>query len=93
MQYENNKNSKKLIKTTGEVISRHRKSRNKSIYKISAEASVSKAAWRETEIGACSDIKLTTLWKISEGLDIPLEKIIEEIHLELGSDFSLEDLK
>lgn len=38
-------------------------------------------------------MKLTTLWKIAEGLDIPLAILIDELTQELGEDFSLSDIK
>ena len=89
---DNNEKSQKLINTVGFVIRRLRLNQGKSMYSISAEVSMSKSTWREVEIGACKDIKLTTLWLISEGLDIPLNKLIDEVKKELGDNFSLSDL-
>jgi len=54
---------------------------------------MSKSTWREAELGVCKDIKLTTLWKIAEGLDIPASEILNQVRIELGQDFSLADLK
>ena len=85
--------NKIFMSILGNVIEKYRKLRNKSIYSISAEVSMSKSTWREAEIGACKDIKFTTLWKIAEGLDIPLSKLIDELTQELGSNFSLSDIK
>ena len=82
-----------LINALGSLIKKHRKEQGKTIYSISAEVSMSKSTWREAEIGACKDIKFTTLWKIAEGLDIPLSKLIDELTQELGSNFSLSDIK
>ena len=82
-----------LINALGSLIKKHRKEHGKTIYSISAEVSMSKSTWREAEIGACKDIKFTTLWKIAEGLDIPLSKLIDELTQELGSNFSLSDIK
>lgn len=79
-----------LIKTLGEIVKEHRVIKSKSIYKISAEASMSKSTWREVEIGVCKNVTLTTLWKIADGLEMPLAKLIEELSLRLGEDFSLE---
>ena len=87
---ENNKI--KLINTLGDIIKKHRISQSKSIYKISAECSMSKSTWREAELGICKDINLSTLWKISEGLNIALADTIIELQLELGEKFSLADL-
>ena len=93
MQENYQNRTKKLINTVGLVINRHRKEQGKSMYGASAEVSMSKSTWREAEIGACADIKLTTLWKISESLDIPLSLIIAEVSKQLGENFSLSDLK
>ena len=73
----------------GNVIEKYRKLRNKSIYSISAEVSMSKSTWREAEKGICNDIKLTTLWKIAEGLDIKPSDLLKEIENQLGENFSL----
>ena len=90
--FENSRNNaEKLITAIGSIIKKHRINQSKTIYAVSAEASMSKATWREVEIGACKDIKLTTLWKISEGLDIPLSDILNETKKELGSEFYLSD--
>ena len=79
----------KLIKTLGKIINQHRISARKSVYKISAEASVPKTTWHRIEKGDCSNINLTSLWKIAEGLEIPPEDLIKELREKLGSDFSL----
>lgn len=81
-----------LIQNLGDLIKKHRKAQGKTMYAISAEVSMSKSTWREAEIGACKDIKLTTLWKIAEGLDIPLATLIDELSKKLGEKFSLSDL-
>lgn len=83
----------RLISTLGTLIRKHRKAQGKTMYAISAEISMSKSTWREAEIGICRDMKLTTLWKIAEGLDIPLADLIDELTKELGEDFSLADIK
>lgn len=91
MQVANFENSQiLLIKTLGEIIKRYRLSKGKTIYKISAEASISKSTWRDVEFGVSKNITLTTLWKIADGLEMPLAKLIEELSLRLGEDFSLE---
>ena len=72
----------------GNVIEKYRKLHNKSIYSISAEVSMSKSTWREAEKGACNDIKLTTLWKIAEGLEMRPSDLLKEIENQLGEDFS-----
>lgn len=90
MQDDNN-NKKIIIKTLGALIKYHRMLKNKTIYKISAESSISKSTWREAELGVCNDITLSTLWKISEGLEIPLDILIKELYKKLGTDFTLID--
>ena len=84
-------NKIKLMNVLGSIVKKHRISRGKTIYKISAESSISKSAWREIEIGACKDINLSTLWKISEGLEMPITELIEELKNKIGDDFSLID--
>ena len=88
----NDTKSKKLIKTVGELVKKHRIAQNKTIYRISAEVGVPKATWRELELGL-KDFRFTTIWKIAEGLDIPPDKLIKELSDSLGENFSLCDLK
>jgi len=82
----------KLIKAVGDVVRSHRKKQAKTMYKISAETAMSKSTWREVEIGACKDIKLTTLWRIAEGLEVSVGDLLNEVSKELGEDFSLTGL-
>ena len=84
-------NSIKLIKTLGSIIEKHRKEQGKTIYKISAESSMSKSTWREAELGVCKNMTITTLWKIEEGLDIAPAILMEELSNKLGKDFTLSD--
>ena len=86
---ETSENTAKLICALGSVIKKYRKSQGKTMYGISAEISMSKSTWREAEIGACKDVKLTTIWKIAEGLDVSPAKLLEDVSKELGHDFSL----
>ncbi len=88
----NDAKSKKLIKTVGELVKKHRIAQNKTIYRISAEVGVPKATWRELELGL-KDFRFTTIWKVAEGLDIPPDKLIKELSDSLGENFSLCDLK
>lgn len=91
MQGNIKNNNNLLFETFGSIIKNHRKSQNKTIYKISAEAGVPKATWRELELGL-KNFRFTTLWKIAEGLDIPLGKLMDELKSKLGEDFTLSDL-
>ena len=86
------KNNIILIKTLGDIIKARRELTKKSIYKISAEISMSKSTWREAELGICKDINLTTLWKIAEGLEITPIQLLKEVQDKLGKDFSLVEL-
>lgn len=81
----------KLIKTLGEIIRARRIKLNKSMYLISAESSMSKSTWREAELGVCKDINLTTIWKISEGLEVEAGELLLELSKKMGKDFSLAD--
>ncbi len=92
MQDVTNNRTFKLIRAVGEVVRRHRKAHCKTMYGLSAEIAMSKSTWREVEIGACKDIKLTTLWKIAEGLEISAGDLLNEVSQDLGEDFSLTDL-
>lgn len=50
-----------------------------------------KATWRELELGL-KNFRFSTLWKIAEGLDIPLGELMNELKAELGDDFTLSGL-
>ncbi len=85
-------NDNNFMKILGAIVRAHRENLKKSMYIISAESSVSKSTWREIELGMCKDIRLKTLWKVSEGLNIPVTQILEELTEKLGSTFTLSDL-
>ena len=93
MQDNSKKATAKLVKTLGNIIKKHRQEQDKTMYKISAECSIHKDSWRLIENGLVNDIKLSSLWKIAEGLDMSPENLIAELHKELGDDFSLSGLK
>lgn len=80
-----------LIKALGEIIKKYRKASGKTIYKISAESSMSKSTWREAELGVCKDINLSTLWKIAEGLDVNPAILVNELYYKMGEGFFLTD--
>ncbi|MDO5305502.1 MAG: helix-turn-helix transcriptional regulator [bacterium] len=92
MQDEIIKRHRKLISVLGKIIKNYRIKQGKTIYAISAEASMSKSTWREVEEGICNDIKLSTIWKIAEGLDISVSVLMNELSSELGESFSLSDI-
>ncbi len=76
---------KELLKITGNIIKKYRGI--KSISLLSNEIELSKSIWSEVEKGN-KDIQLTTLWRISEGLNIKPSELIKEIENMLGKDFS-----
>lgn len=78
-----------FIHTLGEIIKEHRISKNKSIYKISAESEIPKSTWRKIEQGCHKDIYLSSLWKIADGLEMQPELLIKELREKLGNKFSL----
>ncbi len=90
MQEETLDVKQKFKKALAQVVKRHRKEQQKSISKISAEIMMTKSMWTDLESGI-KDPQLTTIWKISEALNIPLENIIKEIKDILGKDFTLID--
>ena len=92
MNIKNNKRAEKLISAIGKIIKKYRTRQNKTIYKISAEIGMNKETWREIEYGL-KDFRLTTLWRIAEGLDISTDTLISDVIKELGDDFSLADIK
>ncbi len=80
-----------LSKTFAKIVKYHRIQIGKSIYQISAEASVPKATWAYIENAFCDDIKLSNFLKISDGLEIEPDILMKELKEKLGKDFSLEE--
>ena len=76
---------KELLKTTGNLIKKHRG--NKSISLLSNEIELSKSIWSEVEKGK-KDIQLTTLWRIAEGLNMKPSELLKEIENILDKNFS-----
>lgn len=74
----------------GQIVRDHRKQSNKSISKISAEIMMTKSMWTDLESGI-KDPQLSTLWRVSEALDIPIDKLLSELKNKLGKDFTLID--
>ncbi len=75
---------KELQLATAKVVKANRK---KSITKSADEIGMGKSLWADLENGI-KDPQLSTLWRISEGLDIKLSSLIKMIEDELGEDFS-----
>ena len=89
MQQQNKNNVIKLSKTIGNIIEKHRIAQGKTAYSISAECCMQKSTWRNAELGV--DLRLSTLWRMAEGLDIDIVELIAELKRELGTDFTLID--
>ena len=74
----------KLQSAIATVVKKHR---TKSITKSADEIAMGKSMWADLENGI-KDPQLSTLWRISEGLDIKPHILIKMIEDELGEDFS-----
>ncbi len=91
MQDEIEIQKRKLQKATADVIKELRLSQDKSISCISAEVLMAKSIWSKIEKGE-KDPQYSTLWKISEALDITIDQLSYKIRNKLGNKFSLSDL-
>lgn len=81
-------NKKILQKAISEIIKKHRLEKQKSISLISDEIGMTKSMWADLE-KSIKDPQLSTLWRIAEGLEIPLSDLIKELENNLNRDFSL----
>lgn len=85
------KSSKKILQqAVAKIVKKHRLAQNKSLSRISAEIIMTKSMWNDLEKGI-KDPQLSTIWRISEALDIPVDELVREIKTELGAGFSLTD--
>jgi len=84
--YQENKQI--LQSTIAETIKEKRLCKNKTISLISNEIGMTKSMWADLE-KKIKDPQISTLWRISEGLDTPLSNIIKEIEDKVGNKFSL----
>ncbi len=82
----------RLVQVLGEIIKTHRTKQQKTIYKISAECSMHKDAWRLIEKGLVHDIKISSVWKIAEGLGLDPLDLLREVKDKLGDDFTISGL-
>ena len=80
-------NKEHLQQVLSNLVAKYRKVQNKSISSISNEIGISKSIWSDLEKGI-KDPQLSTLWKVAEGLNIPLSKLIAEIEYQLPNNFS-----
>ena len=92
MQEQKNKQKKKLITVLSGIVKNRRKKLNKTIYLISAEASVPRSTWRDIEFCLRQDINLTTFCKSAEGLDLTPDELLKELVEKLGKDFSFSEI-
>ncbi len=85
------KNQKKeMQRELAEIVKAHRKAQNKSISRISAEIMMSKSMWTDLEKGI-KDPQLSTLWRVSEALNVPINTLLLELKNKLGQNFTLID--
>ena len=81
-------NKKKMQQALSTIIKKYRLEQNKSISLISDEIGMTKSMWADLE-KSIKDPQLSTLWRISEALDVPMSKIIIELEELLGKNFTL----
>ena len=87
MQHKNPK-SLYLSKKLGKLIKKIRSAKNISCTELAYSFDIDKGNLSRIENGLI-DCKFTTLWKISEALNIKLSEIINALENKLGDDFSL----
>lgn len=90
MQYDIDEAKKNLKDTLAYIVKKHRIEQEKSINRIANEIAMPKSMWLDLERGI-KDPQLTTLWRVSEALEIPIEKLLMEVKDVLGKDFTLID--
>ena len=88
MQDVYKKNKQILQNIIAEIIKEKRLKQNKTISLISNEIGMTKSMWADLE-KKIKDPQLSTLWRISEGLNTPLSQIIKEIENKVDKKFSL----
>lgn len=82
------KNKKLMQQALSVIIKNHRLEKNKSISLISDEIGMTKSMWADLE-KAIKDPQLSTLWRVSEALDVPISTIITQLEESLGDNFTL----
>ena len=80
----------KFLFELARIVKKYRERANLSINQASNEIDLSKSIWSVIEQGK-RDPQLSTLWKISEVLNIPLSLLIKDMEIELGQDFFIEN--
>ena len=84
MNFNIQKKKKVLQLATAKIVKRERKL---SITKISDSIGLGKSLWADLENGI-KDPQFSTLWRISEGLEIKPHELVKMIEDELGESFS-----
>ncbi len=87
MQHKTKK-SLQLIKKLGKTIKKMRDSRGISCTELAYSFDIDKGNLSRIENGLI-DCKFTTLWKISEALNMKLSELVSCLEKEMGSNFSL----
>ena len=72
------------------IVREHRLKSRKSISKISNEIDLTKSVWHEVEM-ANRDPQLSTIWRMAEGLNVPLSKIIFEMEKDITKYYFIEN--
>jgi len=90
MQQKDSKTTRLAI-TIGNVIKQLRQNNNCSINKFAHENELDVGNISRIENGL-TDIKVVTLWKISEALGIKPHQLFSLIEEELGNDFHFQDI-
>lgn len=86
MQQSSDK-TKYLAKQMGEVINKLREEKG-SLNKFAFENEIDKGNLSRLENGI-NDPKLSTLWKVAEGLDIPLSELIKKLEQAMPEDWHM----
>ena len=92
MQEKSEQIKQQFILALANLVKEHREKLNKTVYMISAEASVPRSTWRDLEFCVSKDINLFNFCKIAEGLEIPPHKLLKELTDKLGNNFSFTDM-
>ena len=82
-----NQRKVQLLEAIGNVVYRHRKNINKGINIFSYEFDIGNGLLSGLEKG-CSDVRITTLWKIANAFGYKFSDFIREIEKELPENFN-----
>jgi DNA-binding helix-turn-helix protein len=88
MQHLNNKNSSIILKILAKVIKQEREKQKKSLRLFADEFDIQKSLLSRIENGK-NEVKIISLWTISEALGLSMSELFEKVEKELPKDFSL----